>query len=176
MCDFRQFKTSWCSGGFDFLFLLSFFHFRLLLLPGATGVKYPAKNSHPYCSADDTEYQHAKVAFVRITSSDHLIGGCLSCKRFYCCPPKQRPINNFLYDWKHIRPSFWIVNGCVSVVGVATVWQKRFACGIMNLLAGIVKRSNTTDCKSVGNSLRRFESFSQHQIKIPPSGGILIWS
>jgi hypothetical protein len=31
------------------------------------------------------------------------------------------------------------------------------------LLAGLVKRSNTADCKSAGLCLRRFESYTLHQ-------------
>lgn len=31
--------------------------------------------------------------------------------------------------------------------------------------AGVVERSNTTDCKSVGFRLRRFESYPQYQLK-----------
>ena len=34
-------------------------------------------------------------------------------------------------------------------------------------IAGVVKRSNTTDCKSVGIRLRRFESYPQYQVKKP---------
>jgi uncharacterized CHY-type Zn-finger protein len=34
---------------------------------------------------------------------------------------------------------------------------------LRGLHAGLVKRSNTTDCKSVGLCLRRFESYTLHQ-------------
>ncbi len=42
------------------------------------------------------------------------------------------------------------------------------------LSAGLVKRSNTTDCKSVGIRLRRFESYTLHQKTNPASLGFSI--
>ena len=39
--------------------------------------------------------------------------------------------------------------------------------------AGLVKRSNTADCKSAGLCLRRFESYTLHQTRAQHNAGFL---
>lgn len=46
---------------------------------------------------------------------------------------------------------------------------------LYGVFAGVVERSNTTDCKSVGIRLRRFESYPQYQVKRLIVWGVLLF-